>query len=121
MARPRILLIDDEEDLLLAVSERLRLRGFQVETASDGADALDLVTPGRFDAIVLDIRMPGLDAAELMARIRDEDPQTRFVLCTGDDALADSKLRQEPGVVGCFLKPLNLTELAEKLRELGRE
>jgi len=61
MADARVLLVDDEPEFVAALAERLTLRGLAVESAPGGQEALEKVRAGKFDAIVLDLAMPGMD------------------------------------------------------------
>jgi DNA-binding NtrC family response regulator len=82
---PRVLLVDDDQALLHALPEALRLRmeGLRVDTADSSAAALNLIATGEYDAIVTDIKMPGIDGLELLAEIRAQRPDTPTLMITG--------------------------------------
>jgi DNA-binding NtrC family response regulator len=86
-AKPRILCVDDEPELLAALALNLRRR-FDVVTADCAARALELIAELTFAAVMTDLRMPGMDGAELLATCRVRAPQTVRVMLTGsaDDA-----------------------------------
>jgi signal transduction histidine kinase len=83
--RAQVLIVDDDPDLLQALSEalQLRLRGVVVETAESALRALEQLGATDYDAIVADIRMPGMDGIELLRRIREVRPDTPTLLITG--------------------------------------
>jgi two-component system response regulator AtoC len=85
MTQGRVLLVDDDVTLLRALPEALRLRiaGLTVDTADSGAVALDQITARDYDAIVADIKIPGMDGLELLAEIRMHRPDTPTLMITG--------------------------------------
>src|SRR6266567_9428899 len=85
MSQARVLIVDDDLALLQALPEALRLRmdGVTVDTAESGAAALDRITAVDYDAIVTDIKMPGMDGLELLAEIRTQRPDTPTLMITG--------------------------------------
>lgn len=83
-ARPwRILCVDDEPNIVAALRRLFRSSGYQVLTATSGAEALALLAQEPVDLVFSDMRMPGMDGAQLLARVRQEWPQTTRVLLTG--------------------------------------
>ncbi|HQF56551.1 MAG TPA: response regulator [Fibrobacteria bacterium] len=110
----RILVVDDEPSIRESLARHFRHRLFEVETASDGVDALDKLSRTPFRVVVSDIIMPRMDGIELLRRIREECPMTRTIMITGyvtlDNALACLRL----GADTCVFKPIqNLSELDE--------
>ena len=85
MSQARVLLVDDDPALLQALPEALRLRmaGVTVETADSAAAALDRIAARDYDAIVTDIKMPGMDGLELLAELRMQRPDTPTLMITG--------------------------------------
>jgi len=85
MSQGRVLIVDDDLALLQALPQALRLRmaGVTVDTADSGAAALDRITAEDYDAIVTDIKMPGMDGLELLAEIRTRWPDTPTLMITG--------------------------------------
>src|SRR2546427_8488121 len=85
MNHTRVLIVDDDQALLQGLPEALRLRmpGVTVETADSGAAALDRMAAWDYDAIVTDIKMPGMDGLELLAEIRTQRPDTPTLMITG--------------------------------------
>src|SRR5205809_456859 len=109
MNQPRVLVIDDDPALLQALPETLRLRmsGVTVDTADSAAAALDRISARDYDAIVTDIKMPGMDGLALLAEIRGRRPDTPTLLITGhgEDDLGVRALRG--GAYDLIQKPID--------------
>jgi CheY-like chemotaxis protein len=89
---PNILLVDDNRDGLLVRKLVLEEAGFRVQVAASGKEALDLFSATRFDVVVTDFRMPGMNGVELIVRLRALEANARIILLSG------------------FVEPLGLTE-----------
>lgn len=113
----RVLLVDDEQELIGALAERLTLRGIYARTASSGEQVFACVESEPFDAILLDVNMPGLDLAQLMAGIRRREPQLKIILCSGARTIDKSKAWIEREALDYLVKPIRIETLIEKLRE----
>jgi DNA-binding NtrC family response regulator len=111
------LLIDDEEELVLTLEERLMLRGIEVEGVTSGADAIGRVQEKKFDVVVLDMKMPGLGGLEVMRRIKREQPGIKFVLMTGRGSLEEGEEGMQEGAFAYLLKPINIEDLMKKMME----
>ena len=116
MERFRILIVDDEEDLVSTMAERLALRGFQVETATRATDALRHVSEEDFSVLILDVRMPGIGGLKLMAEIKRKQPDLPVILFTGHGSVADAERGMREGAFDYLMKPIDLDELIEKIR-----
>jgi CheY-like chemotaxis protein/anti-sigma regulatory factor (Ser/Thr protein kinase) len=81
----RILIVDDDRSTRHLIRLQLRSAGYGVETAKDGAEALALVRRKKFDLVLLDVWMPGMDGLEMLARLRDEPSQPKVVVMTSDE------------------------------------
>jgi DNA-binding NtrC family response regulator len=117
MYRPRILVVDDEIDFLTGLREVFSIRGYDVELAKDGLSALPLIAANSFDAIILDVRMPGMDGIQVLKKILRLAPQTPAVLMTGDHLVNDNQEHPGNGAFAYLLKPypvLDLVALIEK-------
>src|ERR1700704_3057579 len=132
MNQPRVLIVDDDPALLQALPEALRLRmnGVTVDTADSAAAALDLITARDYDAIVADIKMPGMDGLALLTEIRMRQPDTPTLIITGhgEHALAIDALRgraydfiQKPIDRDYFVVSLRRAIQITKLRRQVRE
>ncbi|PYM84079.1 MAG: hypothetical protein DME09_09300 [Candidatus Rokuibacteriota bacterium] len=113
-----VLVVDDDLALLQALPEALRLRmgGVTVDTADSGAAALDRIAARDYDAIVVDIKMPGMDGLELLAEIRGRRPDTPILMITGhgEHALAIQALRG--GACDFIQKPIDRDDFVAALR-----
>jgi DNA-binding NarL/FixJ family response regulator len=110
----RLLVVDDDPGLLLAVSDTLRAEGYEVATARRGADALMRVAETLPDLIISDIRMPGMDGYQLAAKLRS-NARTRLVpiiFLTAKDETADRIEGFRSGVDAYITKPFDSEELA---------
>jgi len=116
MEQLKVLLVDDEEDLVSTLAERLVLRGFQVETATSGTDALRYVSEDSFSVLVLDVKMPGIDGLELMIEIKQKHPDLPVILFTGHGSVADARRGMEEGAFDYIMKPIDIDKLIEKIR-----
>lgn len=117
----RVLVVDDDELTLQILRTILDLEEFDVTTVQDGEQALRLLAGDtRFDAVVLDVMMPGIDGFEVCRRIRD-DPSTAalpVVLLTARDLDEDRARGREVGCDAYFTKPFSPLQLIEELGAL---
>lgn len=116
-----VLIVDDEEDFVLALAERLRMRGFQVEATTSSDDALRLVREDDFHVVILDVRMPGINGVTLMSEIRRKRPQVRFILVTGHGSASDAMRGMEEGAFDYLMKPVDIEELTNKIRKAAQQ
>jgi DNA-binding response OmpR family regulator len=87
----RVLLIDDERDILTVMKAGLQRAGFTVETSHDPRKALDEYVPGRYDLVITDIRMPGLSGLDLYRKIRSVDPDTKVIFLSAFDKMSSER------------------------------
>lgn len=107
MAR-HLLLVDDEEPIRRALARFLTSRGFTVETAAGGDEALDLITRNRFALMVSDIRMPGMSGQQLVEQVLETDPDIAIIMMSGvNDAETATELLTK-GVSDYLVKPVEL-------------
>jgi len=114
---PHVLLVDDEEDLVTLLAQRLRKRGMDVSTATSGPEALAIAADRRFDVAVVDLKMPGMDGVQVMQRLKEMQPYVETVMFTGHGS-TDSAL--EAGKLEAFryvMKPCPFDELVAIIRE----
>lgn len=112
----RVLIVDDEEELVSALGERLNLRGFQAAWATTGADALAYLQGTPCDVVVLDVKMPGLSGLELMMRIKAEHPRLQVILLTGHSSTHDAERGMQLGAFDYLMKPVKIDELVRVLQ-----
>jgi DNA-binding response OmpR family regulator len=116
---PRILLADDEPDIVAPVSYALRADGFDVDTATDGEQALEAARGGGYDLVVLDVMMPKLQGTEVCRRLRAESI-VPIIMLTAKDAEVDRILGLELGADDYVTKPFSTRELASRIRAVLR-
>src|SRR5262245_40149580 len=115
----RVLVIEDEPDLLRALVRALREDGYAVDEAPDGEEALYKATHWDYDALVLDLMLPRLDGWEVLRRLR-RDRKTPVLILTARDGVADRVRGLDAGADDYLVKPFALTELQARLRALIR-
>ena len=115
----RILVVEDEPDLLHSLAKSLREAGYAVDTAADGDEGLFKGTSVEYDAIVLDVMLPSLDGWEVLRRLR-ADRKTPVLLLTARDRTADRVRGLDLGADDYLVKPFDLSELLARLRALIR-
>lgn len=116
-----ILLVEDHRDIAELVLDYLETRGFAVDYAPDGRAGLRLGLVNRYDAVVLDVMLPGIDGLELCRRLRSEAQMLAPVLMlTARDTLADKLAGFEHGADDYLIKPFDLAELEARLHALLR-
>jgi two-component system OmpR family response regulator len=115
----RLLLIEDEPDLLRSLSKALREEGYAVDTAMNGEEGLSKATDTDYDAIVLDWMLPLLDGRVLLQRLR-EQKTTPVLMLTARDEPADRVRALDAGADDYLGKPFDLAELFARLRALIR-
>jgi CheY-like chemotaxis protein len=123
VAETPILVADDDPDILKLIERRLGMRGYEVTTAGDGAEALEAVAAATPEAIVLDWLMPVMSGIEACAKLKT-DPETAgipVVLLTAKAADTDIDEGARAGADGYLTKPFELYDLDTLLRRLIRE
>jgi two-component system, OmpR family, response regulator MprA len=117
----KILVVDDERAVRESLRRALELQGYEVELASDGAEALErLAADGRPDAVVLDILMPGIDGLEVCRQIRRRGDSVPVLMLTARDAVGDRVEGLDAGADDYLVKPFALEELLARIRALLR-
>ena len=119
LAGMKLLVIEDEPDLLRALAGTLREEGYAVDTAGDGEEGLYKATNWDYDAIVLDVMLPRLDGWEVLRRLR-QAKKTPVLMLTARDHRADRVRGLDTGADDYVLKPFDLLELLARVRALIR-
>lgn len=107
----KVLLVDDEEELVSTLAERLDLRGIESDWATNGEEGLALALANNYDWIVLDMKMPGLGGLATMQTIRHRRPETRFIIVTGHSSTQDRESGLQAGATHYLLKPVEVEDL----------
>ena len=113
----RLLLVDDEVDFLDAMRPGLERRGFQVSVAQNGHAALELLTKEAIDAVVLDVKMPGIDGVETFHEIKRIAPGVPVILLTGHGSIGQAFATSREGVADYLAKPCDVETLARVIRQ----
>jgi len=113
----QVLLIDDEEEFVTTLAERLQLRGLRPVTATDGETGLKLIMESSFDAVILDVMMPGLSGLEVLARIKNFNSQIPVIILTGHGRPEDGPRGLQLGAFDYLIKPFDIDELIRKIDE----
>ncbi|MDR7379480.1 two-component system response regulator TctD [Rhodoferax ferrireducens] len=115
-----ILLVEDDLNLVDALSRMLVARGFQVVCCADGLEALVMLRQRQFDAALLDLTLPGLDGLEVLQRLRDEGSRLPVLVMTARTAVEDRVLGLNSGADDYLSKPFDVEELVARLKALVR-
>jgi two-component system OmpR family response regulator len=115
----RLLVVEDEPDLLSGLARALRREGYAVDTAVDGEEGLYKATSTDYDAILLDLQIPKLDGWTLLSRLR-EVRSTPVLVLTARDALEDRVRGLDGGADDYLVKPFDMPELMARLRAVIR-
>lgn len=115
----RILLIEDEADLLSGLARALREEGYAVDTADDGEEGLYKAQSAEYDAVVLDVMLPRMDGWEVLRSLR-QSRKTPVLMLTARDAARDRVRGLDTGADDYLVKPFDLGELFARLRALIR-
>jgi DNA-binding response OmpR family regulator len=107
----KILLTDDEEDILEVVQDRLEAYGFIVVTARNGLEALKKLSLERFDGVFLDVKMPGIDGIQVLEEIRKKDLKLPVIILTSSSSREAAIESIAKGASGYVLKPFEWEEL----------
>ena len=118
MNRPHLLVVDDDRGNCAIVSRLLSDRGFAVDVANDGPEALELVAQQPYALAVIDYQMPGMDGVELYRRIREMRPELVGVFLTAFTTLSTVYPAIEAGVERVLAKPVNRDELIPLVEEM---
>lgn len=116
----KILVVDDDRAVREALRRALTLGGYEVQTAQDGAQGLDMVVQSVPDAVVLDLGMPGIDGLEVCRRLRQLENRVPILILTARDAVSDRIDGLDQGADDYLVKPFDVGELKARLRALLR-
>ncbi len=117
MKEEKVLLVDDEVDFTEALSERMEARGIKVDTASSGEEAIEKAGEQNFDAVVVDLLMPGMDGIETLDRLLKEKPDLQIILLTGHATVEKGVEAVKMGAMDFLEKPADIKQLMEKIKE----
>ena len=119
----KVLLVDDENELISTLAERLSFRGVDADWVTEGDKALEMVKAGGYDLAVLDVKMPGLSGIALGKAILEIKPGMKLIFMTGHGSVEDFAAGSETSGDGFYLiKPVDINLLIEKMEQaLGKK
>ena len=116
----KVLVVDDEPNVLRSLAQYLTIEDFTVETASNGMEALEKVESFHPELILLDVMMPGMDGFEVLDKVKANPAhaQTPIIMLTAKDQSADVLKGYQSGATSYLVKPFNLDELVETINQV---
>jgi two-component system, OmpR family, response regulator len=117
MENLRVLVVDDEADFLETIVKRLQRRKIDASGVDGGKKALEIVENERFDVVVLDILMPGMDGIETLKLLKKKKPFIEVIILTGHGSVESGLQGMQFGAFDYIMKPAELDELLEKIQQ----
>ncbi len=121
MAKMKVLLVDDEQEFVKTLSERLQMRDLENETVFDGEQALSFVDDREPDVMVLDLKMPGIDGIEVLRRVKKKFPDIRVIILTGHGSDRDEDEARRIGIYDYIKKPVDIDHLVKSIKDAYRD
>ena len=121
MKKPKLLLVDDDNEFVTKTADRLEKRGFDVHFALSGHSAMGLLNDHVFDVAVLDVRMPEMDGFTLMGEIKALHPHTEVILLTGYASVKTGMMGKDHGAYDFLIKPASLDLLCARINAAYRK
>lgn len=118
MIEPSVLVVDDEVQFVETLAKRLAKRGVHVSAANSGQEALEILVesgPSKIDVVILDVKMPGMDGLETLARIKEEHPLIEVIMLTGHATVESAIEGMKRGAYDYLMKPCEIDALMEKV------
>jgi len=115
MAETKVLIVDDEKDFAEALAQRMTTRGLLVDIVEDGTKAIGAVKQKVYDAVILDLIMPGIDGIETLKNILDINPDMQVILLTGRGTVSKSVEALKIGAFEFLEKPVDFNALLAKI------
>lgn len=117
MEKLKVLLVDDEEEFVTTLAERLQLREIETVIATDGDDALRIINAERLPVVVLDVMMPGLGGLDVLQQIKRKYPEIQVILLTGRGSTNNGIKGMRLGAFDYMMKPVKIEDLIQKMNE----
>lgn len=117
MSNLKVLLVDDEEEFVTTLSERLSLRGIETEVAYNGENALAKINQLSPDIVILDVMMPGLSGLDVLKQIKAILPDIPVILLTGRGSTREGIEGMKQGAFDYLMKPVDIEDLIKKMNE----
>jgi DNA-binding NtrC family response regulator len=115
MSEFKVLFVDDEEELVTTIVERLQYRDIEATYELNGASAIERMRRDQFDVVVLDLKLPGISGAETMRVINKEHPEIPVLIITGHGTSIEME-DMPRGAADYLAKPINIDDLIMKIR-----
>lgn len=112
----KVLMVDDEEDFVRTLAERMKMRDLDSDVALNGEEALQIVEGQIPDVMVLDLKMPGIDGMEVLRRVRKSYPEVQVVVLTGHGSDKDEDEAHRLGAFAYLRKPVEIETLIRTLK-----
>lgn len=113
--KTRVLLVDDEKQFVEQLSERLKIRNYDVSTCCGGQEAIEELRQYLYDVVVLDVAMPGMDGIETLREIKKVRPLTEVIMLTGHATVESAIEGMKLGAFDYLMKPCDTEELTSKI------
>jgi len=120
MENIKVLLVDDEEEFVKSLSERLQMRELKPGTAYNGEQALQVVQDEVPDVMILDLKMPGIDGLEVLRRVKKAYPSVQVIILTGHGTEKDEEQAKKLGAFAYLQKPADLDTLVQTVKRAYR-
>ncbi|MGB5156830.1 response regulator [Desulfobacterium sp. N47] len=115
----KILLVDDEKELVSTLAERLSLRDIEADWVTSGEEAIQNTESKTYDIAVLDVKMPKIGGIELKKKLEEKNPGLKYIFITGHGSEDDFKAASnEKGAEYYLVKPVNIDDLVIKMKEI---
>jgi DNA-binding NtrC family response regulator len=117
----KVLMVDDEEDFVKTLAERMQMRDLDSDVALSGEQALQIVQNQIPDVMVLDLKMPGIDGMEVLRRVRKAYPEVQVVILTGHGSEKDEAEARRLGAFAYLQKPVDIEKLIITLKNAYKQ
>ncbi len=117
-AQPRILAVDDESLIRMSLRIALAREGYEVDTASNGLEAMACLERTRYDLVLLDLRLPDVSGLEVLRHARRMDPEVKVILVTASSNAPSFSEAVQEGASGVVTKPFSLSVIAAESRRV---
>jgi len=121
MNKIKLLLVDDEENFVNTLAERMKMRDVPSKVVYSGEAALEVVKTQEPDVMILDLRMPGIDGMEVLRKVRATNPKVQIIILTGHGTDLDEEEARKLGAFHYHKKPIDIDELLGTVKKAYRE
>lgn len=116
----KLLIVEDEKRLCQTIAKHLKAEGYTIDTCYNGSDAIDYIEGTEYDAIILDIMLPGIDGIAVLKKVRSKKLKTPVLLLTAKNTVEDKVNGLDSGADDYLTKPFSLEELSARIRVMIR-